>query len=56
MQILLSEVVNMEYDAIWQAFAQTGDPLYYLLYRGLRGGTEADSRETGLGDHPRPTD
>lgn len=20
-------------DAIWQAFAETGDPLYYLLYK-----------------------
>ena len=22
-------------DAIWQAFAQTGDPLYYLLYKSI---------------------
>ena len=23
----------MQRDPIWQAFAETGDPLYYLLYR-----------------------
>ncbi len=23
----------MRQDPIWQAFARTGDPLYYLLYR-----------------------
>ena len=23
----------MNADAIWQAFAETGDPLYYLLYQ-----------------------
>ena len=22
-------------DAIWQAFCETGDPLYYMLYRAL---------------------
>jgi hypothetical protein len=22
-------------DAIWQAFRETGDPLYYLLYKAL---------------------
>ena len=22
-------------DAIWQAFRETGDPLYYMLYRAL---------------------
>jgi len=25
----------MEKKAIWQAFARTGDPVYYLLYRHL---------------------
>lgn len=23
----------MQSDAIWQAFARTGDPVYYLLYK-----------------------
>ena len=26
----------MTRDPIWQAFAQTGDPLYYLLYRSAQ--------------------
>lgn len=26
----------MSTDAIWQAFAETGDPLYYLLYTNVR--------------------
>lgn len=46
----------MEYDAIWQAFARTGDPLYYLLYKGLGGAAEADRTENGCGDEPRPGD
>ncbi len=25
----------MKQDSIWQAFARTGDPLYYLLYRAI---------------------
>ena len=25
----------MNQDPIWQAFAETGDPLYYLLYRAV---------------------
>ena len=35
LQILRTEVKNMMQDPIWQAFAQTGDPLYYLLYRAV---------------------
>lgn len=26
----------MERDAIWQAFSDTGDPMYYLLYKATR--------------------
>ena len=26
----------MLYDPIWQAFTQTGDPLYYLLYCSIQ--------------------
>ena len=26
----------METDPIWRAFSETGDPLYYLLYRVCR--------------------
>ena len=25
----------MKDDAIWTAFAETGDPLYYLLYKAV---------------------
>ncbi len=25
----------MKDDAIWKAFAETGDPLYYLLYKAV---------------------
>ena len=46
----------MEYDAIWQAFAQTGDPIYYLLYKGLGGSAEADSKDNGPGDEFRAAD
>lgn len=46
----------MEYDAIWQAFARTGDPLYYLLYKQVNGGAGAVPEDKGRGDLPRPTD
>lgn len=26
----------MKEDAIWRAFAETGDPLYYLLYKSVQ--------------------
>lgn len=26
----------MTKDAIWQAFAETGDPLYYMLYKATQ--------------------
>ena len=32
LQILGTEVRAMTRDPIWQAFSETGDPLYYLLY------------------------
>ena len=39
----------MRQDPIWQAFAQTGDPLYYLLYRTVerQNGTEPGKVQTG---------
>lgn len=33
----------MKQDPIWQAFAQTGDPLYYLLYRAAERQEKAES-------------
>ncbi len=40
----------MESDALWQAFAETGDPLYYMLYKQPQGGGQEN--ETA-GDDPR---
>lgn len=41
----------METDAIWQAFAETGDPVYYLLYKSLGGkdGSSKRKRDAGHG-------
>ena len=43
----------MELDAIWQTFAETGDPVCYMLYKAaqIRRQQENDS-----GDSPRATD
>ena len=49
----------MERDAIWQAFAETGDPVYYLLYKQARNTkTDADKKinADGRGEFPRPED
>ena len=37
----------MQHDIIWQAFAQTGNPLLYLLYKSVKNGAdcEKDKRE-----------
>ena len=35
----------MRQDPIWQAFAQTGDPLYYLLYRSIQ--RQAETKQDG---------
>lgn len=38
----------MSADAIWRAFAETGDPVYYLLYKSAKdqssGGKKSDDR------------
>ena len=34
----------MSADAIWQAFAETGDPLYYLLYKSAKNQEKNDDR------------
>lgn len=36
----------MSADPIWQAFAESGDPLYYLLYKAVSMG-ENGSEENG---------
>ena len=44
LRILNAEVKRMRQDPIWLAFAQTGDPLYYLLYRSVK---EQEERRPG---------
>ena len=59
MQRITARWFAMERDAIWQAFAETGDPLYYLLYKNtadehpMENGRKKTDR---TGDEPRPTD
>ena len=36
----------MRADAIWSAFAETGDPLCYLLYRAMDAGRRRETDET----------
>lgn len=40
-------------DAVWQAFSQTGDPLYYLLYKSLQ---QLDRAQTDRGEAPSAGD
>ena len=35
----------MNTDPIWKAFAQSGDPLYYLLYKAVSKGEESEEKE-----------
>ena len=41
----------MSKDAIWQAFAETGDPLYYMLYKATQ--DERSAPQNDPGDTPR---
>ena len=45
LRILMAEVMHMNADAIWREFQQSGDPLYYLLYRALRERDRAESAQ-----------
>ncbi len=59
MQIISARWFAMERDTIWQAFAETGDPLYYLLYKNtadehpMENGRKKTDR---AGELPRPAD
>ena len=44
----------MELDAIWQTFAETGDPVCYMLYKAAQRGRS--EKETDPGEEPRVTD
>ncbi len=49
----------MERDTIWQAFAETGDPMYYLLYKSTqdpKAKPRNNSKTDGNGDMPRSED
>ena len=40
----------MSTDPIWKAFADSGDPLYYLLYKAVSMGSgEKDEKDGGPG-------
>ena len=44
----------MELDAIWQAFAETGDPVCYMLYKAAK--NNRPKQETDKGETPRVSD
>ena len=35
----------MNTDPIWKAFAQSGDPLYYLLYKAVTMNEDSEEKE-----------
>ena len=43
----------MQNDAIWQAFAETGDPVCYLLYKATRKPKEPKNTKDRPGNEPR---
>ena len=45
-------------DAVWRAFAYTGDPLCYLLYKSVqrKARPKDDKDRAGTGADPRPED
>ncbi|MDD6090720.1 MAG: hypothetical protein PUB77_08695 [Clostridiales bacterium] len=47
----------MSADPIWKAFAESGDPLYYLLYKAVSMGAPPDvrSRDAKTGRQPPQT-
>ena len=46
----------MELDAIWQTFAETGDPVCYMLYKAVRNGRPAKESDAGTDENPRASD
>ena len=50
---LRAEVIGLEFDAIWQAFAETGDPVCYMLYKAV---SRDRGETTDPGATPRVTD
>ena len=54
LRTLRAEVVNMELDAIWQTFAETGDPVCYMLYKAAI--KAKPEQKTDAGKLPRASD
>jgi len=50
------EVVVLNSDLIWQAFSDTGDPMYYLLYKAASEKEEKHKRDAENGETPRASD
>lgn len=46
----------MNYDAIWQTFTDTGDPMGYLLFKAAAGPPRTEKKTAGPGDMTRPED
>ncbi|MBR5095315.1 MAG: hypothetical protein IK095_09475 [Oscillospiraceae bacterium] len=48
----------MDLDDIWTAFAETGGPAFYMLYRSYERarGREREATKDGLGEAPRAED
>ena len=53
LRTLRAEVVNMELDAIWQTFAETGDPVCYMLYKAAKNRRPEKEDDPGKGAKPR---
>lgn len=45
----------MRQDPIWQAFARTGDPLYYLLYRAAEEQAASEQDRTRMSSQTAET-
>ena len=50
---LNAEVMDVQFDAIWQAFAETGDPVCYMLYKAV---SRDRPEKTDSGETPRVED
>lgn len=43
----------MELDAIWQTFAETGDPVCYMLYKAAKNQRPKSEDDSGEENSPR---
>ena len=47
------EVISVTTDAIWRAFVETGDPVYYLLYKTAEDSKALKDKKDKPGKKPR---